>query len=238
MNSLDNFAAAQRPTALRPLLGVTILIVEDSRFVCEAVRLLSTRSGARIRRADSINNARRHLAIYRPSVIIIDIGLPDGSGLGLIESLSLGSPKLDVILATSGDPDMADAALASGADGFLTKPIASLATFQTAILEHLPRDRQPPGPRKVQDEEVEPDPIAYRDDLAHAAQILEGGRLEDEFDYITQFLSGVARSADDTDLQRAVSQLNYLRKNGAPTDIGFAKLSALVRSRLANAAPM
>ncbi|MEL7345922.1 MAG: response regulator, partial [Pseudomonadota bacterium] len=76
------------PTAEKPLLGQTLLVVEDSRFSCEAVRLLCLRSGARIRRADSIRSARRHLRTYRPSIILVDIGLPDGSGLDLIHELN------------------------------------------------------------------------------------------------------------------------------------------------------
>ena len=238
MESLDDFITAQRPTARRPLLGVTILIVEDSRFVCEAVRMMSTKSGARIRRADSIANARRHLAIYRPSVVIVDVGLPDGSGLNLIENLALGSPKLDVILGISGDPDVEDAVIEAGADQFLAKPIANLAEFQTAILDHLPRDRQPPAPREISQEIVDPDPVAFQDDLSHAAQVLNGCRSGDTVDYVTQFLIGVARSADDADLQRVVTQLKYLRNSGAPTDIGIAKLSALVQSRLSQASPI
>lgn len=238
MESLDDFITAQRPTARRPLLGVTILIVEDSRFVCEAVRLMSTKSGARIRRADSITNARKHLAIYRPSVVIVDVGLPDGSGLNLIENLALGSPKLDVLLGISGDPELEDQVLQAGADQFLAKPIANIGEFQTAILDHLPRDRQPPAPRQLSQEVVDPDPVAFHDDLTHAAQVLSGSRSGDTVDYITQFLTGVARSADDADLHRVVTQLKYLRSNGAPTDIGIAKLTALVKSRLELAAPI
>ena len=41
MEDLELFAAAQRlPTARRPLLGLTVLVVEDSRFACEAMRLM------------------------------------------------------------------------------------------------------------------------------------------------------------------------------------------------------
>ena len=123
MNKLEPFMTAQQPTAARPLMGVTILLVEDSRFSCEAVRLLCLRSGARIRRADTIASARRHLQTYRPAVVIIDLGLPDGSGLPLIANLARGLPRIDVILATSGDPDLSDDAIAAGADGFLEKPI-------------------------------------------------------------------------------------------------------------------
>ena len=50
------------------LFAVTILLVEDSRSASEAIRLYAAESGARVRRADSLHAASRHLAIYRPNV--------------------------------------------------------------------------------------------------------------------------------------------------------------------------
>ena len=238
MDSIDDLITLRRPTARRPLLGITMLLVEDSRFVCEAVRLLSTRSGARIRRADSIANARRHLAIYRPTVAIVDIGLPDGSGLDLITNLTHGSPKIDVVLGTSGDSSFEKQVIDAGANGFLTKPIESLAAFQAAILDHLPHDRQPPGPRVVNEETVCPDKIAFHDDLNHVAEVLEGHQDTETIDYVTQFLRGVANSAGDTDLQSIVAQLTQLRKSGASLDSGLRKLSTLLAAKLAKAAPI
>ncbi|MEL6641711.1 MAG: response regulator [Pseudomonadota bacterium] len=226
----------QRPaTAKRPLLGITALVVEDSRFASEAIRLLCLRSGARIRRADSLAHAERHLKVYRPGVIIVDIGLPDGSGLTLIDRLSHSTPRVDVILGSSGDDGAETAAMAAGADGFLPKPVASLATFQDAILAHLPRDRHPPGPRLVHDELVEPDKIAYQDDLSHVAAVLDGGDESASIDYITQFLGGVARSAEDLDLGEAVEELAKRRAAGDPLHSPIATLAALVQSRLSQA---
>jgi hypothetical protein len=39
MDSLDNFMQTRPPTPARPLLGLTVLVVEDSRFASEAMRL-------------------------------------------------------------------------------------------------------------------------------------------------------------------------------------------------------
>lgn len=235
MDPTEDLFLHQAATARRPLLGLTVLVVEDSRFASEALRLLCLRSGARIRRADSLAHAQRHLRIYRPCVMIVDIGLPDGSGLQLIKDMDAAAQRIDVILGTSGDDAMADAVIDAGANGFLPKPILSIAEFQDAILSHLPRDRHPPGPRLLNDELVQPDIIAFHDDLSHVAQVLDGGQELASIDYITQFLGGVARSVSDPDLGDAVDQLAMRRTNGEPLKPQLAQLAALVQARLANA---
>lgn len=233
MDDSDPFAAQNRlPTPNRPLLGLTILVVEDSRFACEAMRLLCLRSGARIRRADCLRSARRHLQVYRPSVIIVDLGLPDGSGTDLIEELSQTAPRVSVILGTSGDDFAQDAAIAAGADGFLAKPITSLAAFQEAILSRLPADRQPAGPRVLHDENICPDPIAYHDDMAHVADVLGDHSEGKILDYVAQFIGGVARSADDTVLADAAAGLARARAAGGPVAHDTARLAGLVQERL------
>lgn len=232
MEALDDLLLRRAPTARRPLLGLTVLVVEDSRFACEALRLLCLRSGARIRRADSLEHARKHLAIYRPNVIIIDVGLPDGSGLALIEELHHAASRIEVIFGTSGDPDVGRATLDAGANGFLAKPIASLAEFQSALLAQLPRECQPPGPRIVTDEVVRPDLIAFRDDLAHVIQVVEGEDAEENLGYVTQFLSGVARSVDDPDLNSAVAALAHDHMSGQSTKRSLAALNTVVHDRL------
>lgn len=223
-----------RPTATRPLLGLTVLVVEDSRFACDALRLMCLRSGARIRRADCMASARRHLQVYRPSVAIIDMGLPDGSGADLIAEMVETVPRVDVILGLSGDSFAEDVALAAGADGFLPKPLQSVVQFQNAILGALPADRHPPGPRLVSDDPVRPDPVAYRDDMAHAADVLDDHADEQSVDYVARFLSGVARSAGDNVLYQAAEALAHKRAGQQPMQSDLARVAALVKERLAN----
>ncbi|MEL6464230.1 MAG: response regulator [Pseudomonadota bacterium] len=233
MDTTDPFKPTYpAPTAMRPLLGLTVLVIEDSRYACEAMRLLCLRSGARIRRADTMRAARRHLQVYRPSVAIIDLGLPDGNGADLIQELASATHRPDVILGISGDTNSERRALAAGADGFLEKPLVSLANFQESILNHLPEDRQPLGPRALPEGDVEPDLIAYRDDMVHVADVLEDAQDTRTLDYIVQFLGGVARSAQDDELMQATDALAAKRAQGDATASETAAIAGLVQERL------
>lgn len=214
------------PTPERPLQGMTVLLVEDSRLASEAIRLLCLRSGARIRRADSIAAAHRHLAVYRPTIAIVDMGLPDGSGAEIIGELAGTSPKVPALIGSSGDPGSEAAAMAAGADAFLHKPVESLAVFQQTILAQLGEAAQVHGPRLMPREFITPDPIAYEDDLAHAAEMLRAAPpTAGAADYVAQFLGAVARSAHDADLERAAGEA--LAQDGAE------QLAWLVKDRLA-----
>lgn len=212
----------------RPLQGLTVLLVEDSRLASEAMRLLCLRSGARIRRADSLKSATRHLRAYRPGVAIIDMGLPDGDGAGLIAQIASTTPRVPVILGLSGDPDAEEAALAAGADGFLAKPVENLALFQQAILGRLPEASRPQGLRVLPDEVVIPDDAALHDDLAYLAQMLVPGMEAGLHDYAARFLAGLGRVADDSTLIEAASALARAQDTAA-----ILSVRALIERRLA-----
>ncbi|WP_306133207.1 response regulator [Roseivivax marinus] len=207
MDDQDTGYGLMRPTAARPLLGLTVLMVEDSRYACDVLRLMCIRSGARIRRADCLRSARRHLEVYRPSAALIDMGLPDGSGAELLEDMARSTPRVPVLLGMSGDAFAEPVALAAGADGFLAKPFAGLSAFQSAILRHLPPEWQPAGARIVDKAEMRADPVAFRDDMAHAAAVLSGAGDEATTTYVARFVAGVARSAGDDPVVRAAEAL-------------------------------
>jgi DNA-binding NarL/FixJ family response regulator len=234
MDTNDPFAANYpAPTAARPLLGLTVLVVEDSRYACEAMRLLCLRSGARIRRADCIRSARRHLQVYRPSVVVVDMGLPDGNGADLIAELAQAEIEKSVVLATSADDTLEPEAMAAGAQGFLSKPITSLAVFQQMVLAALPADRQPPGLRAIVDEQVSPDQIAYHDDINYAAELLDNLPDDKALDYIAQFLAGVARSVEDDRMEQAARALALKRAAGETATSETAQIAGLIQQRLA-----
>lgn len=219
------------PTPDRPLAGLTVLVVEDSRFASEALRLMCLRSGARIRRADCLASAHRHLNTYRPSAAIVDLGLPDGSGLTLIEEMHRASPRVPVLLATSGAEREASekAALAAGADGFLPKPVDSLGQFQAAIVAHLPSAMRPGGPRTVDTAPVHPDQLALREDLSHALDLLAQDPLP--AGYLRRFLLGVARTARDPGLLETARALP-----ARPAHADRANLRAVLTDRVAGLA--
>ena len=221
----------RRPaSADRPLQGQTVLVVEDSRFACEALRLLCNRSGARIRRADSLRSARRHLQTFRPSVVIVDLGLPDGRGEELIRDLSTATPRIGAIIGMSGDDDAVGRALDAGADAFLAKPIASVGQFQAVIMSALPE--RVAGLRPVSDESIAPDRLAVRDDLSRIAEALRSADGDQGLGYVAQFLGGVARCAGDAELTAAAESLSDRYRLGQSVSDDKDKLAALIQTRL------
>jgi CheY-like chemotaxis protein len=236
MDDLETLSRPLFPTAGRPLLGMTILVVEDSLYACDAMRLMCLHSGARIRRADSLRSARRHLQVYRPSAIVVDLGLPDGSGLDLIAEMDRAAPRVMSIIATSGDAGAEAAARAAGADAFLAKPVLHLGQFQQTILQTLPPERRPEGPRLVRDDRLSPDPMAYRDDMIHVANLLDQSDDGPMLDYVAQFLDGVARSADDGPLASAAQALARQRADRKTSHATVAQIAGLVQDRLGNRA--
>lgn len=194
------------------LFAVTILLVEDSRAASEALRLMALESGARLRRADSLHAAARHLAIYRPQVTLVDLGLPDGDGLGLIRHLSAASPPYRGVIAMSGQEpgDWEAAARAAGAIGCLAKPIPSLAVFQDAILRALPdgASRRPDG-RDLSLDGRASVAAAFAEDLRRARGLLAEAAPAGDAEtvaYCAQFLGSCARVLGDSALADAAAR--------------------------------
>ena len=211
-----------------PLQGLTILAVEDSRYACEALRLIAQRAGARLRRAETLETARAHLRTYRPDVAIIDLGLPDGRGEALIRELVLAQPRTGAIIGMSGLPSGRGSALAAGADGFLDKPLAGYRAFCEMVSRFLPDRVDLPGTEAGAPLPA-PDLLALQDDLERAAHELARDPDRARQRYLTGFLAGIARVTQDLDLARASD-------HAAQGPEGMAPLRALLTARLAGRA--
>ena len=184
-----------------PVMGVrnaTLMVVEDSRYSCDVLRLYCRQLGIRLRRAADLGQAQAHLRLYRPDIVLIDLGLPDGRGEGLIAQLAGGAHRPPLIIATSGDDSARAAALAAGADLFLDKPLPDLPEFRSLLVDHypmpLPLTLLPNRPFRP-----EPDRLALQDDLAMAEKHLTQA---ENMPFISGFVAGVAGSAGDLELRR------------------------------------
>jgi DNA-binding NarL/FixJ family response regulator len=104
----------------------SVLIVEDdpafrAGFV-QAVRCAADLSLAGV--ADDLPEGLRLLNATRPDVLLVDIGLPSGSGIELIRHASESLPACDVMVVTVfGDERHVMACLEAGASGYLLKGV-------------------------------------------------------------------------------------------------------------------
>lgn len=190
---------AANPLSGLPLRGVTLLAVEDSRYAADALRLICQQAGARLRRVESLAAARAHLAVYRPDVAIVDLGLPDGCGADLIaEFAAQGLP----VLAISGAPEGRERALDAGAVAFLEKPMPSVAGFLRLIRQLVAGVGAEPAAPDIAPPAA--DPLALRDDLARAAALVAGE--DGATPYVAGFVRSLARAAGDPALEAAALQ--------------------------------
>ncbi len=99
-----------------------LLLVEDHRPLAEAIRDALERAGFVVDHAASADAARACRAVAGHDLALLDLGLPDGDGLGLLAEWR-GSP-LPVIVLTARDA-LEDrlAGLDGGADDYIVKPV-------------------------------------------------------------------------------------------------------------------
>jgi DNA-binding response OmpR family regulator len=103
--------------------GVRVLLVEDTEDVAEAIVANFTRSGHAIDRVTGRNAAHDAVAVQDYDLVILDINLPDGSGLDFLRALR-GAKNPTPILVVTARLDVEDriGALDIGADDYLMKP--------------------------------------------------------------------------------------------------------------------
>jgi len=101
---------------------VKTLIVEDSATLCEIYARYLDGSGLDVSSVQTLSAAQQQLSHSAPQLILLDIELPDGNGLDLLEDVKRLSPQPAVVVMTGHGAEYAEQAMRRGATDFLSKP--------------------------------------------------------------------------------------------------------------------
>lgn len=126
-----------------------ILLVEDEQINRDLIRAILARAShptlaaAQLFEADTLARARATLATEPVDLLLLDVNLPDGSGLTLAQELNDNPParRPTIIALTAGIfPDQQRAAFAAGCQTILSKPHTAreLLDVLTAQLPAVP----------------------------------------------------------------------------------------------------
>ncbi|MBO7425756.1 MAG: response regulator transcription factor [Clostridiales bacterium] len=122
-----------------------ILILEDdielNRGLCTAFK----NDGKSVVSVRTIKSAEEQLSILTPALVLLDINLPDGSGLDLLRKIKSQKPDLPVIMLTANDTD--DDIVKGfeyGADDYITKPF-SLSVLRARVNSKLKKTTKDEG---------------------------------------------------------------------------------------------
>ncbi|MGE8502032.1 winged helix family two component transcriptional regulator [Ectopseudomonas oleovorans] len=100
-----------------------LLLIDDDQELCELLASWLTQEGFQVTACHEAGSARQTLAAQAPDAVVLDVMLPDGSGLELLKQLRNEHPELPVLmLSARGEPLDRILGLELGADDYLAKP--------------------------------------------------------------------------------------------------------------------
>ena len=133
----------------RPL----ILVIDDDSTLRRICLDLLTARGYRGFGAASVGEGLREFAERKPGAVLLDLKLPDGTGLDVLRELQRLSPQTPVVVV-SGQNSVPDAveAMRLGATQYLEKPVASDRLYEVLdrVLAPMPAREEPPPERPVE----------------------------------------------------------------------------------------
>lgn len=124
-----------------------ILVVEDDPDISAFEQTLLQRSGFDIQIAHSGAAALESAASFKPDIILLDVGLPDISGLDVLTSLSNSSEAYILMVSGMSSEDDVLKGLGLGADDYITKPFSpnELVARIQSFLRRRDKQRQREG---------------------------------------------------------------------------------------------
>jgi len=116
-------------------MALSVLIIDDHQVVREGLRTALTREGySVVGEAASRDEGFAQIAHKNPDIIIVDLHLPDGSGLEIVEWARKISAKIGIVVLTlSSTDEHLLAALHAGASAYVLKT-APLSEVLSAVL--------------------------------------------------------------------------------------------------------
>lgn len=100
-----------------------MLIVDDEPKLCECLKLYFTRKGLTVSTVCEGEQAIERLICEAPDVVLLDVRLPDMSGMEVLKRAREVCPQARVIMVTALDqPEVREEATRYGAAGYITKP--------------------------------------------------------------------------------------------------------------------
>ena len=100
-----------------------ILVVDDEQQILRALRTSLRAAGYEVETAETAEGALAAAAMQPPEAFILDLVLPDGSGIDVCRELRTWSAAPVILLSAVGEEGEKVAALDAGADDYVTKPV-------------------------------------------------------------------------------------------------------------------
>ena len=114
-------------------MSATILVVDDVDTAREAIADSLRKDGKEVLEAGTLKDARNILKLNKADICVLDILLPDGNGLSLLdEVIQMDTQPKFIVITAHGQIDYAVEAMKKGALDFITKPI-EMKTLKNSI---------------------------------------------------------------------------------------------------------
>ena len=101
------------------------LVIDDEPQIRKLLRILLEQEHYRALESDSGRHGLSEIALRRPDVVLLDLGLPDMDGMAVLKELRQWSQVPVLVLSVRDGPEDKVGALDAGADDYVTKPFES-----------------------------------------------------------------------------------------------------------------
>jgi two-component system, OmpR family, KDP operon response regulator KdpE len=105
--------------------GAHVLVVDDEPQIVRGLRVVLRRAGYEVSSAATKEETLDAVSVRPPDAIVLDLVLPDGSGVDVCEEIRRWSKLPILVLSAVGDEREKVRALDAGADDYITKPFGT-----------------------------------------------------------------------------------------------------------------